>query len=123
MQHNHLNPFQRLVMSPQTFMRLSTAAAMLVLIALTPAAHAQSGGSFDLPLINTVGCAVIKWMSGPLAIVIFLMVTVATFVIGIFAKMDWTRILSVVIIYGILQGIISGALNLGVINPPAGCLR
>ncbi len=114
------DPFASLTMSPQTFNRLLTVAVMLGLAAAPTLANAQT---FDLPLINTVGCAIIKWMSGPLAIIIFLLVVIATFVVGIFAKMDWSKILSVVIIYGILQGVVSGALSLGYINPPAGCLQ
>ena len=113
-------PFNSL-MAPETFFRLLFTTTFVGLAASAPSI-AMAQGTFDLPLINTVGCAIIKWMSGPLAIIIFLLVTVATFVVGIFAKMDWSKILSIVVIYGLLQGLVSGALGLGVITPPPGCL-
>jgi type IV secretory pathway VirB2 component (pilin) len=113
-------PFAALVMSPETYFKILFTTAVL---GLASAPSVALAAAFDLPLISTVGCAIIKWMSGPLAIIIFLLVVIATFVVGIFARMDWSKILSVVIIYGILQGIVSGALSLGYINPPTGCLQ
>ena len=83
-------------------------------------ALAQSAG-FDLPVVSQIGCALVEWMSGPLAIVVFLLVVIATLVIGIFAKMDWTRILTVIIIFGIIQGLIAGSFKLGVTNKPNVC--
>lgn len=117
------HPLAFLIISPALFRQLATAAAMLCLLALAPPALAQSSSTFDLPLVNTVGCAVIRWISGPLAIIVLFLVAVVVMLIGMIGKMDWSRILTVVIIYGIVQGLVGGALNLGVINPPAGCLR
>jgi len=100
----------------------STAVLLLVFafLMLTPGlSFAQS--RFDLPVVTQIGCALVEWMSGPLAIVVFLLVVIATLVIGIFAKMDWTRILTVIIIFGIIQGLIAGSFKLGVASQPQTC--
>ncbi|MDO8280816.1 MAG: TrbC/VirB2 family protein [Burkholderiaceae bacterium] len=107
---NHL----KFEITPQAFF----IAAVLLLPA---AAFAQtSGGSgFTLPFITGIGCDIVKWMKGELAIIVFILVAVATFVIGLFAKMDWTKILSVVVIYGILQGLIGILLSTNTIRVPS----
>jgi hypothetical protein len=46
-------------------------------------------------------------------------VAVATLVIGQFARMDWTKILSLVVIYGILQGLASILLSTNTIQVPS----
>lgn len=74
----------------------------LALLALP--VFAQSG--FDaLTGSSGIGCTIVTWMKGPLAILIFVMVAVVTIVVGMFAKMDWTKILSIVVLFGILQGL------------------
>lgn len=75
-------------------------AVLIVAILPTPAM-----ADFSIPFIDTFGCDVIKWMKGPLAILIFLVVVVATFVIGMMAKMDWSRIVSVCVVFGIIIGL------------------
>lgn len=90
-------------------------AALIAFASLPMTASAQ----FALPIVDGVGCDVVNWMRGPLAILVFLIVAVATFVIGLFAKMDWTKILTVVIIYGVLQGLAGLLLANGAIELPA----
>lgn len=87
------------------------------LLILLPQAAAAAG--FSLPFITGIGCDVVRWMKGELAIIIFLLVSVATFVVGLFAKMDWTRILSIVVVYGILQGLASILLSTNTIQVPS----
>lgn len=116
------NPFSTPIVAPETFFRLLSTTLLFGLVAMTPSA-AMAAGGFSLPLIDTIGCQILKWMSGPLAVIIFLLVAVATFVVGIFAKMDWSKMLAIVVIYGLLQGLVSGALTMGFIkDAPAGCL-
>lgn len=99
---------------------ISREAYVLAVLLLVPAiSYAQSGGGFSLPFITGIGCDVVKWMKGELAIIIFLLVAVATFVIGLFSKMDWTKVLSIVVIYGILQGLASILLTTGTIKVPS----
>jgi type IV secretory pathway VirB2 component (pilin) len=79
---------------------ISLAAALL---ALLPAdAMAQQ---FDIPFITQFGCSVVKWMKGPLAILIFVVVVIATLVIGMISKMDWSRIIAVCVVFGIIIGL------------------
>lgn len=70
----------------------------LSLLAPTPA-HAQS---IQVPFIQEFGCSVVQWLKGPLAILIFILVCVATLVIGMITKMDWARIITVCVIFGIV---------------------
>lgn len=65
-------------------------------------AHAQS---IQVPFIQEFGCSVVQWLKGPLAILIFILVCVATLVIGMITKMDWARIITVCVIFGILISI------------------
>lgn len=79
-------------------LKAAAAAALATMPALSFAA-------FTLPMISGFGCEIVNWMKGELAIIIFLVVAVSTIIIGMFAKMDWTKILSIVILFGILQGL------------------
>ena len=86
-----------------------------VLLSLPAAAFAQ----FNVPIIDGVGCDIVNWMRGPLSILVFLIVAVSTFVIGLFAKMDWTKILTIIILYGLLQGLAGILLASGTITLPS----
>ena len=111
-----MNPQQpndlKSAISPQTLVL----AALLLLPAVS---HAAAGSGFSLPFITGIGCDIVKWMKGELAVIVFVLVAVATFVVGLFAKMDWTKILSVVVIYGILQGLIGILLSTNTIQVPS----
>lgn len=72
------------------------------LVMLTGPAHAAP---FNVPFINEIGCQVVQWMKGPLAVVVFIIVVVATLLIGMIAKMDWGKLIAVTVIFGILSGI------------------
>ena len=76
---------------------------LLAFLVLAPSsAHAQS---IQVPFIQEFGCSVVQWLKGPLAILIFILVCVATLVIGMITKMDWARIITVCVIFGILISI------------------
>jgi type IV secretory pathway VirB2 component (pilin) len=79
---------------------LAAALLGLGLALFTPgAAHAAT---IQIPFIQDFGCSIVQWLKGPLAILIFILVCVATLVIGMITKMDWARIISVCVIFGIL---------------------
>jgi type IV secretory pathway VirB2 component (pilin) len=61
--------------------------------------------AFDIPFLQEFGCPIIQWMKGPLAVFIFIAVIIAVCVMGMIMKMDWSRIISVAIIFGILTGL------------------
>ena len=89
--------------SGQNLKTALTATLVAALLAVMPIdAMAQN---FDIPFITQFGCSVVKWMKGPLAILIFVVVVIATLVIGMISKMDWSRIISVCVVFGIIIGL------------------
>lgn len=82
---------------------LVIALAIMAVLALMPSpAHAAG---IQVPFITEFGCSVVQWLKGPLAILIFIIVCVATLVIGMITKMDWARIITVCVIFGVLIGL------------------
>ena len=99
---NKLNALCKAKLQDQNLKTLMTTALVAALFVVMPMdAMAQS---FDIPFITTFGCSVVKWMKGPLAILIFVVVVIATLVIGMISKMDWSRIISVCVVFGIILG-------------------
>ena len=70
------------------------------LLFVATAAHAQA---FNLPIVTDLACKVVNWMQGPLAVLIFILVTVATLVIGMVGQVDWSRIVSTCVIFGVVM--------------------
>lgn len=106
-------------------LRMSLAAALVtLLLALMPApAMAQA---IQVPFIQEFGCSVVQWLKGPMAILIFIIVCVVTLVFGMITKMDWGRIITVCIIFGVILGLGSILASNGYINNVAGmsaCLQ
>lgn len=106
-------------------LRMSIAAALVtLLLALMPApAMAQA---IQVPFIQEFGCSVVQWLKGPMAILIFIIVCVVTLVFGMITKMDWGRIITVCIIFGVILGLGSILASNGYINNVAGmsaCLQ
>lgn len=83
-------------------------------------ASAATSSSFNLPGFATLGCKVISWLSGELSVMIFFIVVVVTLVIGFFAKMDWTKILGVIVLFGLLKG--AASLFGGYVNTSISCI-
>ena len=77
-------------------------ALLLVASALLPGSALAA--DISVPFIQDFGCSVVKWLKGPLAILIFVIVCVVTFVFGMITKMDWGRIITVCILFGVLIG-------------------
>ncbi|MBC5767625.1 TrbC/VirB2 family protein [Ramlibacter albus] len=80
------------------------AAVVLIVLALMSPGGAHAA-AFDIPFLQEFGCPIIQWMKGPLAVFIFIAVIIAVCVMGMIMKMDWSRIISVAIIFGILTGL------------------
>jgi hypothetical protein len=74
-----------------------------------------------MPFIDGIGCQVANWMKGPLAVIVFILVIVATFIVGLITKMDWGKIITVAIVFGLIQGLVALLLSSGRITLP-GCL-
>ena len=61
-------------------------------------------------------------MQSTLAPIVLALVVVVTIVVGMFAKMDWSKILSVLILFGILMGlgkILASAVEGGTVKMPS----
>lgn len=74
------------------------------IIALFCLMATKTSFAFSLPGITTLGCDLLGWMRGDLAVMIFFIIVVTTLLIGFFAKMDWTKILGVIVLFGLMQG-------------------
>lgn len=85
-----------------TFAILAMAFA-LVLGFAPEAALAQ--GAITVPFIQDFGCSIVQWLKGPMAILIFIVVCVVTLVFGMITKMDWGKIITVCIIFGVILGL------------------
>lgn len=79
-----------------------------------------ASAAIQFPIIEGLGCEIVNWLKGPLAVMVFLLVAVVTFVVGMFAKMDWTKILTIIILYGVIQGLAGIATSTGIVQFP-GC--
>lgn len=90
--------------SQTSFAPMLSIFAAAVMLLLPEAAYAQAGG-FEVPFISEFGCWVVQWMKGPLAVLVFIIVVVATLVIGMITKMDWGRIVTVSVIFGLVVAI------------------
>lgn len=115
-------------MKPLARLKSLTSAAhekyLLASIALLAgeSAHAGGGGGFSLPGFASLGCKIIQWLTGELSVYIFFIVVVCTLLIGFFAKMDWTKILGVIVLMGLLKGLVSLMTGTGFITLPTGCM-
>lgn len=104
----HTTPRSLSTTATSMLRNLAIAGLMLLLafLVLAPtAAHAQSATSISVPFITEFGCSIVQYLKGPLAILIFILVCVATLVIGMITKMDWARIITVCVIFGIVISI------------------
>lgn len=91
-----------------------------ILIAATLSLLTQSSMAFSLPGFSDLGCAMITWITGELSVLIFFIVVVITLLVGFFAKMDWTKILGIIVLFGLMKG--SATLFSGFITLPAACI-
>lgn len=103
---------------------LSVIATILVPFVLMAPGGAHA--AFEVPFLMEIGCPIVQWMKGPLAIMIFVMVVVATLVMGMIMKMDWGKIITVTLILGIVTALGGVLANSSVIQRAAGlsaCLQ
>jgi type IV secretory pathway VirB2 component (pilin) len=89
--------------------------ALLALTLLPDIALAQSS-PMQMQGITNFGCSVVQWLKGPLALLIFVLVCVVVLVFGMITKMDWGRIISVCIIFGILISLPSLLTSTGLVS-------
>ena len=83
--------------------RAKFVAATLMGVAGT--ASAQSGGALDTQMLGNFGCAIYNFLTGPLAIWAFILVLVGTLLVGLIAKIDFSKIIVVVVVFALIQAI------------------
>lgn len=93
---------------------------LLALLVLPAEVMAQPQQQITVPFVQDLGCSVVQWLKGPLAVLIFVLVCIVTLVIGMITKMDWARIISVCVIFGILISIGSILANSSYVQNVAG---
>jgi len=83
--------------------RVAISAAVGAAALLPAIAFAQAG--IQVPFITDFGCSVVQWLKGPLAILIFVLGAVVTLVFGMITKMDWARIITLTVLFGVVIGL------------------
>lgn len=110
--------------SQSNFKVLSFKAALAVnAFFLAGLAHAQT---IDTSMLGAFGCAIYEFLTGPLAIWAFILVLVGTLLIGLIAKIDFAKIVVVVVVFAIIQGIGTYVLSVQSVATKIGtasCLR
>jgi type IV secretory pathway VirB2 component (pilin) len=117
------SPFMDRRASPHQLPILLAVVLLMLAVFMPGEAAAQT---ISVPFIQDFGCSIVSWLKGPLAIVVFVIVVVVTLVFGMISKMDWGKIITVCIIFGVLLGLGSILANSGYINNIAGmsaCLQ
>lgn len=82
--------------------------SMVLLILATSAGYASAQTTtttpFSVPGLKTLACSIINWMTGELAVIVFFAVGVATLLVGMMMKMDWAKIVALIVMFGLVQG-------------------
>lgn len=71
---------------------------------LMSAARAAEG-EINSELLGTFGCSIYNFLTGPLAVWAFILVVVGTLLVGLVAKIDFSKIIVVIVIFALIQGI------------------
>jgi type IV secretory pathway VirB2 component (pilin) len=90
----------------------------LALILGASSSFAQASNTFQMTGLESFVCTLIEWMSGRFAVLVFFVMTVLILIVGMFANMDWTKIIYLVVIFGIIQGVVGGSISLGLVKNP-----
>lgn len=73
-------------------------------LGMVAATHAQAQ-QIDSSMLGAFGCSIYGFLTGPLAIWAFILVVVGTLVVGLIAKVDFAKIIVVVVVFAIIQAI------------------
>ncbi|MDO8277919.1 MAG: hypothetical protein Q7T63_07315 [Burkholderiaceae bacterium] len=85
------------------------------------ASGSSAHAALSLPVISGIGCDVFNFFTGELAVWAFILIFSGTLVIGLMARVDFAKLISAVVIFGILQGLGGWLTSSGKISTPA-CL-
>lgn len=84
-----------------SFAKCAATAAVVV----SQAAHAAAENEINSELLGKFGCSIYNFLTGPLAIWAFILVVVGTLLVGMIAKIDFSKIIVVVVLFALIQGI------------------
>lgn len=87
-----------------TFSKTNKARIVASTLGLLAAAEAQAQ-TIDSSMLGNFGCSIYSFLTGPLAIWAFILVVVGTLVIGLIAKVDFAKIIVVVVVFALIQAI------------------
>ena len=107
------------------------AATALWMVAATHAyaqepAPAAAAAQIDSAMLGSFGCAIYNFLTGPLAIWAFILVVVGTLLIGLIAKVDFAKIIVVVVVFALIQAIGTYMMSINSISTKLGtasCLK
>lgn len=68
-------------------------------------AHAANDNEINSELLGKFGCSIYNFLTGPLAIWAFILVVVGALLIGMIGKVDFSKIIVVVVLFALIQGI------------------
>lgn len=99
---------------------------LMAIMAASSVAFAGAGGGGEslikLDFIDKIGCGIVLFMQSTLAPIVLALVIVSAIVIGMISKVDWSKIITVLILFGILMGIgkiLSTAVESGSVKMPS----
>lgn len=76
-----------------------------IAIAAILASGQASAQNIDTTMLGSFGCAIYTFLTGPLAIWAFILVLVGTLLIGLIAKIDFAKIIVVIVVFAVIQAI------------------
>ncbi|WP_291518845.1 hypothetical protein [Acidovorax sp.] len=87
------------------FTKTNTIALGASVMASNALAQAGGKGKLDLPILGEFGCSLLDFFTGSLAIWAFVLIAAGTLLIGMIARIDFAKLLSVVVIFAVIQGL------------------
>ena len=80
--------------------------AMVGTLAYVTASSAMAAGNrLEVGILSEFGCSLLDFFTGSLAVWAFILVAAGILVIGLLAKVDFSRLIAVVVVFGVLQGL------------------
>lgn len=87
--------------------QISRASALSLSLAVSASEAMAQGkaGKLEVKVLSDFGCSLLDFFTGSLAIWAFVLVAAGTLLIGLVARIDFAKLIQVVVIFGVLQGL------------------
>ena len=106
--------------SPTIFRTISRPIALAAGLSWT-CAWSASGTALSLPVLDNIGCAMFSFFTGTMAVWAFVLVTTVTLLVGLVARIDFSKLIATVVVFGLLTGLGKLLVTNGQINA-ASCI-